>query len=418
MSIELFPLSAAFNDPDDTALIGCDVCKSHLIHRDSAKTPCGHFVCVLCFGKVEEVCPVCSEPVRYMKKVDLFIANLVETRKMHCIFPGCEWKGVYGPCGHDFMTHVQLCGYAPWQCQDCGVKLTRSASSTHPAICPNRKIKCVNECGQVLSLADVETHGDVCTHAVVPCPFSALGCVVTMKRCDVDKHNRACMSQHFQGVLLKVSALEQRNDALEKKLDECRAVSSVPPAAEPSVKRRRGRPPGVKNNTAKHKDAMSPLEAHIAVTSQLDTVLAFPEQRDGQQRVEVPESKRYKNGYCLFTSMASDFCKDVDYACVPDKSSAEMMSYIRGLWNALSPEDKEAWKAELPYHEFTVDRKKRPSAKRLKSEHIDQVASADNAASSDEQPQLIVTSPRRKVSVFGKEHHYVPRGAFHSPMEQ
>lgn len=234
---------AAFVDAVDADLSFCNVCKVHPIHANSCATSCGHFVCSHCIPKYVDECPACSKPMSLLP-VSPFIVKIVETRRVKCVFPGCDWRGLYGEAGAEFAAHYNQCGFADWSCPDCNALLTRSVKETHPATCPNRKVQCAHKCGQEFGLNDVEAHSAVCTHALVDCAFVRHGCSAVLKRRDVKKHNLDAMDQHSRFLLAKLDAFETKTSLLEKGFhDAQQVIASLIASSPPAVaKRGRGRP--------------------------------------------------------------------------------------------------------------------------------------------------------------------------------
>ncbi len=228
-------IKASFIEPDDPALVFCNLCKLRPVHESSFSTSCGHYLCQHCLPSFVDHCPVCSQPMTLLA-VGPFIVKIVETRKVKCPFNGCDWKGVYGHGGAEIRHHHAECGFLQWECADCKEMLTRSVQGTHAQVCPNRKVKCQHKCGGEFPLAELEAHAATCPHAIVDCAFVRFGCSAILKRRDIVKHDVAAMDQHFRYLLGKMDSLEEKNNQFEKRLAQLAAAPAAP------VKRPRGRP--------------------------------------------------------------------------------------------------------------------------------------------------------------------------------
>lgn len=214
-------MTSAFVDPEDSAIILCNACRCRLIDADTMTTPCGHFVCGACakqslYTKFPFPCPGCTLGVGSMRRVDMVLVRIVESRKVRCLFPSCDWKGVYGQSGSEYAAHCKVCPCAPWECLECKTTLTRGQSQSHLEQCPNRKVKCVHGCGVELSVADREAHDQTCINVTLTCPFAVWGCNSQFRRADKTKHYVRCMDQHHDLIFARVAALETQVAALQK----------------------------------------------------------------------------------------------------------------------------------------------------------------------------------------------------------
>lgn len=234
-------IKASFVEPDDPALVFCNLCKLRPVQESSFSTSCGHYLCKHCLPSFVDQCPVCSHPVTLLT-VAPFIVRVVETRKVKCPFNGCDWKGVYGHAGSEIRHHHAECGFLQWECTDCKEMLTRSVQGTHVQVCPNRKVKCQHKCGGEFPLAELEAHAAACPHAIVDCAFVRFGCSAILKRRDIVEHDVAAMDQHFRYLLGKIDSLEEKNKQFEKRLDQLAAPAPAASAPFPFAKRPRGRP--------------------------------------------------------------------------------------------------------------------------------------------------------------------------------
>lgn len=303
-------LRAAFLDPEDSALLCCDMCQKQLIDAGTSKTSCGHFVCQRCMSLLKDkVCLVCNAEFKEAFPVDPFLINIVESRKMRCLFPGCEWRGVYGSRGSEFGTHYNLCGFAPWKCPDCNQMLTRAARTEHALCCPQRKVTC-EECKAEFGWNDKEVHCQVCPNAIVECAFGRYGCTNHIKRRDLNKHNVAAMDHHFRCLLARLEDNARKNEVLERQVQEntrktellerqmddmrmlvtgmVKAASAIPPPPPPPppAKRPRGRPKSKKPRV----EVLTPLPPPSKDTPPKDAVVVDSPRRKIPRKIQDDSS--------------------------------------------------------------------------------------------------------------------------------
>lgn len=226
--------TSAFVDPEDSAIILCNACRCRLIDADTMTTTCGHFICGTCanqplYAKFPYACPGCALGVSMLRRVDMVLVRIVESRKVRCLFPSCEWKGVYGQSGSEYAAHCRTCPCAPWECPDCKATLTRAKQAHHLGECPNRKVKCAHDCGAELTLAERKTHDQTCTHAVIECTFAAWGCKSQFRRSDKVKHYVRSLDQHHDLMFDRLQALETRVASQAQELAALQKPTTVVP---------------------------------------------------------------------------------------------------------------------------------------------------------------------------------------------
>ena len=208
---------------------------------------CGHHFCNKCISSVlkqrRNECPLCkAHPVCGI--VDKRFKRELNEVKVYCLLrsQGCEWTGRFGNLNnhlslsqqngqckhvvvicpnkkcdttlprHEMKTHTDnMCKYRPFICQWCGHNgVYMEIVTFHYQRCPLYPVTCPNECStDAMKRSELENHLNSCPNAIVPCPFSGLGCHVTTKRCKQNDHIESYVAQHQVLITNAVTELQK-----------------------------------------------------------------------------------------------------------------------------------------------------------------------------------------------------------------
>jgi len=227
----------------DTSLrdFDCPICLRVL--QDPFLTECcGHHFCNACVKSIlqsSSECPVCkAQPVYGI--VDKRFKRELNDAKIYCSLrsQGCEWTGplsdltthlsygqLNGPCQyvtvtcshkncnytttrHKMKKHFKsVCKYRPFTCPHCKHKGVY-ADVYHN--CPECAVVCPYNCAQhKIKRSQLNEHFKVCSNVVVSCPFSGVGCGVTMKRGDQESHIESHVVLHQALIVGAVTELRE-----------------------------------------------------------------------------------------------------------------------------------------------------------------------------------------------------------------
>ena len=108
---------------------------------------------------------------------------------------GCSWVGEL----RSLDSHLITCGYALLRCTNLCMENTnevhvlRCDQDHHLKKCPNHQYQCLY-CKATGRYCDITTtHLDTCPKVEIPCPN--IGCIVSVPRCDLSKHQSKCQSE-------------------------------------------------------------------------------------------------------------------------------------------------------------------------------------------------------------------------------
>ena len=147
-------------------------------------------------------CPMCKEP-NFTTIPDKFYKRKVNELKVRCPNKGsgCEWVGDLGSVDQ----HVNSCPKCLCQCDFCGFKDTYEVvTNDHSLVCVKYPESCPNQCEIVtVPRCDLEKHLTQCPLQLVECEFAEAGCQEKVPRRDLARHIEDGAHHH----LLKVSLL-------------------------------------------------------------------------------------------------------------------------------------------------------------------------------------------------------------------
>ena len=216
----------SFMDPPDDLL--CMIC--HHVAKEAHQVECcGKVFCETCIKKTKErigSCPNCraAESSKFKIFCDRMSGRRIKHLKLSCENEdrGCDWSGILD----EYDAHVAECGFVVVDCPSdgctdkilkkflhehlslacrrrlvecpvCKEKVINEEMQSHPAKCPDVEIKCTNiGCSTKIYRRQQVAHENVCSKAVISCPYSVVGCDYPMYRKDLQKHLRERADRH------------------------------------------------------------------------------------------------------------------------------------------------------------------------------------------------------------------------------
>ena len=162
-------------------------------------------------------CPMCKSKDLVTQVDKSFKRNTINKLKVHCPHKksGCDWMGELG----NLNLHSNSCSKRPWKCQHCNFATTyKVGTNDHTPNCTKYPEPCPNRCEVVtVPRCDVEKHLLVCPLQLVDCEFAQSGCDVKVPRGDLAKH----MTENAQHHLMSTTLLNLRlTRELHQKMEE------------------------------------------------------------------------------------------------------------------------------------------------------------------------------------------------------
>ena len=232
----------------------CPVCLE-LLNNPFLTECCGHHFCERCINIIQQQrneCPLCKEyPVRGI--INKCLKRNINEAKVYCMLrpQGCDWTGELGnlnshlsvgqqhgqckyviiPCPndtcdmkcprHEMKTHANKeCEYRSFTCPYCSHKdIFLFIQHHHFPKCPDYPLTCPNKCTKnSIKRSNLQKHLCVCPNAMVPCPFSEVGCKAKVKRCNLKKHSDSNVTQHQNFICAAIVDLQKDNKTLQNNL--------------------------------------------------------------------------------------------------------------------------------------------------------------------------------------------------------
>jgi len=242
----------------------CGICAQVL--RDPMQTKCGHSYCKVCIDMhlasslhSSKTCPECrtsiSDKLIYQDvKLERTIGKLTVAHEE------CKWSGEFGFKGQTLMDHLGQCNVSAVPCpfRQCGLQISKSNLAAHKAECTLRPIQC-EFCDQWMHFHDVEGHYyqvcqqfpltcpnicslttfprhqleqhlKECPSAIVNCPNLPGGCVMQLKRRELQNHLAVCTLGNFFCNHCNISISYATKSIHEK--EDCQEISTTCPYCE------------------------------------------------------------------------------------------------------------------------------------------------------------------------------------------
>ncbi|XP_053329248.1 TNF receptor-associated factor 1 [Spea bombifrons] len=119
-------------------------CNCRHVLKKAQQTPCGHRYCSACLSWIVRTKPICAKckeepadpdvvPEDSLRTIEQAFGDAATDKeiselKVHCVAPGCRWKGVL----KEYDDHQNLCDYAPILCHmGCGRTIMRRELADH-----------------------------------------------------------------------------------------------------------------------------------------------------------------------------------------------------------------------------------------------------------------------------------------------
>ena len=212
----------------------CGICLDILL--DPLQGPCGHTYCRKCVEKVH-ACPECRETLRRSSSSrNRFLENLISKFKVRC--PSTKAPSTLNLVLHIDSETTILHGMAAKEPENleetvnAGDKLlVQIGDANQEHDCSGTKRTRVEEADKINlckwqgTIGDLYAHITVCDYSIVCCPFKLHGCLVSMPRKELAKHQISCMREHLdllgtslQQNLSKVTSLGGKVVDLQSKI--------------------------------------------------------------------------------------------------------------------------------------------------------------------------------------------------------
>lgn len=199
----------------------CPICS--LVPRDPHLTTCcGRNACLACIptsGGEGARCPLPGCGGRLSAVKNRSLNNEIEALETYCRFKerGCDWKGKV----EVYDKHIGACGYAKVQCQYCREIVQRRHYSSHlEQACVSYPLPC-KACGKKVERRYQQDHArQECPLAELTCPFSQVGCKVTLKRKDLSAHFDSAFHHHLGLVRGRGDALRAESMKMKRELSD------------------------------------------------------------------------------------------------------------------------------------------------------------------------------------------------------
>lgn len=151
---------------------------------------------------------------------------------LHCLSPGCDWKGTYGnaanhhsccpkfrqrcqnkECQHvcrreDLPMHAASCIKRKVPCPECGIPIQKEHLQQHKEKrCPHSLETCPVSCGEVIPRSQINLHLHDCPEKAVECKVP--GCKRVIKRKDTGSHLVESAVSHFRLQAVEIQRLRR-----------------------------------------------------------------------------------------------------------------------------------------------------------------------------------------------------------------
>ena len=236
-----------FVDGDPPSKYICTICT--LVARDPQQTNCCfNILCKSCIlqlncNQQSVNCPICREPLTGNYFKDGIIEREIQSLRVYCTNTdsGCQWVGTI----NDIEAHLNSCPYQLIPCtNECGENIRRSTLETHlTENCPKRLVNCqyceeegthqlittsshLDECldyplscgcGETVIRRSIESHNQICSQGLTQCQYTTIGCRNSIRRDEVDLHNRERVSEHLRLAINIIETLKSEVKALKLK---------------------------------------------------------------------------------------------------------------------------------------------------------------------------------------------------------
>ena len=163
-------------------------------------------------------CPMCKDDHFTTHTDKYFKRNTINKLRVYCLHKksGCEWTGELG----DLNNHSTFCPKRPWKCQYCGLESTFDVGTNeHTPNCAQYPLPCPNQCEIVtVPRCDAEKHLLACPLQLVECEFANVGCEANVPRRDLTRHITENAQHHLMSAtLLNLRLTRELHQKMEEK---------------------------------------------------------------------------------------------------------------------------------------------------------------------------------------------------------
>jgi len=150
-------------------------------------------------------CPICLDP--FFEPVVLKCCEHTLCKK--CADPCSECplcRQMHKPFANPPRLIMNMLSRIDVSCQACCAVVKRDSFPSHVQdVCP---IPCPNGCGVSQTRATVAKHLDLCSYQIVPCEASIVGCMIVLRRYEMEEHESKCSIFAQKELLLRIQQLE------------------------------------------------------------------------------------------------------------------------------------------------------------------------------------------------------------------
>ena len=236
-----------FADPGPSDDQICPICR-HVARKACQVNCCGKIFCNGCLEKLRQYsdefkCPNCRKKLDGKYFRDIRIEREIFHLKIYCNNKnkGCSWQGNL----KDVDTHIKECPNQLVTCVKCNDIMQRhrlkfhnvseclqryyrclhcNASGTYMVMisshleeCPDLDLNCPNKgCKYKIKRRYMGFHQQICTKAVIKCPYHDIGCQMEMKREMMDEHVETSNHTHLQLAVKKIREITEEQQTVIK----------------------------------------------------------------------------------------------------------------------------------------------------------------------------------------------------------
>ncbi|XP_011405866.1 PREDICTED: TNF receptor-associated factor 5-like [Amphimedon queenslandica] len=230
----------------------CSICM--LVPREPVKTSCcGKSFCSQCLNTLKEhhsrpTCPNCRSQKITQSSFDKEMDKRIKELVVYCSHKrgGCEWRGKVrdvdghmSACKHQLVEcpngcteivyphtldgHMKdTCPHREAICQYCSLRDRHNiiTGSRHIDECPEIPVPCHNkECQEIVIRREMSAHVEECPKEMVPCTYAKAGCSETVKREDLESHNKDRLKLHLDIAMKQIEEFGRSNETLSTKVN-------------------------------------------------------------------------------------------------------------------------------------------------------------------------------------------------------
>ncbi|CAH8361961.1 unnamed protein product [Eruca vesicaria subsp. sativa] len=128
----------------------------------------------------------------------------------------------------ELVEHGLDCGYREMNCgnEGCNAVFCAKQRESHDSVCPFKMVTCEQSCGESIMRREMDRHCiTVCPMKLVNCAFRAVGCLVDVRQCEIQRHGLDSLREHLVCVLKSIYK-EASEDDLRPRAEEIQQLST------------------------------------------------------------------------------------------------------------------------------------------------------------------------------------------------